>query len=260
MANANRQALLTSFKQLSNFAARIGADKEAATFQTLHDRLQSEKLSAKDVEADAWHARAFIAMKIARLANTGQPQAAQISSEFSKLKESLSSALFPTKPGKPPETQVAGLAGNKESTTVVGDPAAAPEIAKQVLDTALQFSNAIFRGDFRAAYNLCSTELRARISLKRLTTDLAKSDNQFGGPAVRCVVERINWLYADQPSQLTPNSHTNWPKDMPKQNKRATVVAFWFTHPNENRGRWTALWVSQENGDYRIAKYNQFLQ
>jgi hypothetical protein len=222
--------------------------------------LNSEKLSAKDVEADAWHARAFIAMKIARLANTGQPQAAQVSSEFSKLKESLSAALFPTKPGKPAETQVAGLAGNKESTTVVGDPAAAADIARRALETANQFSNAVFRTDFQAAYNLCATELRARTSLKRFTADLAKSDNQFGGSAVRCVIERINWLFADLPSQQIPNSHTKWPKDMPKQNKRAIVVVFWFTHPKENQGRWTALWISEENGDYRIAKINQFLQ
>jgi len=158
------------------------------------------------------------------------------------------------------ETDISGLAGNDESTTVLGDPKSAKQIAKQSLGVVTRFSKAVFKQDIETAYGLCANELRTSKSVKRLVTELQKADAQFGGPAVDLMIERITWIYADEPSRQRSNSDGQWPKDTPKTNKRALVCTFWFTDKEEQRGRSVFFWVTEEAEGYRIAKFNQYLQ
>lgn len=159
-----------------------------------------------------------------------------------------------------PEKYITGLAGNDEETGVRGDPKDAKKIARQSLDVVTRFSKAVFKQDLETAYGLCANELRTWMSVKRLFTELQKADAQFGGPAVDFVIERVAWIYADEPSRQCSNSDGQWPKDTPKSNKRATVGTFWFTNPKEQQGRWVFFWVTEEAEGYRIAKFNQYLQ
>ena len=159
-----------------------------------------------------------------------------------------------------PETDIKGLAGNKESTSVLGDPKDAKKIAKQSLDVVQRFSKAVFKQDIETAYGLCANELRTWMSVKRLVTELQKADSEFGGPPVDLMVERITWIYADEPSRQRGNSDGQWPKDTPKPNKRALVGTFWYTDQKKQKGRWVFFWVTEEAEGYRIAKFSQYWQ
>jgi hypothetical protein len=161
---------------------------------------------------------------------------------------------------KIPETDIVGLAGNDNSTTVLGDPKDARTIAKRSIDLVQRFSRAVFKQDLETAYGLCANELRTWMSVKRLFTELQKADEQFGGPAVDLMIERITWIYADEASRQRANSNGDWPKDTPKSNKRALVGAFWFTDKAKEHGRSAFFWVTEEADGYRIARFKQYVQ
>jgi len=244
---------------MADFSEKLGADKEAATFRKLHTGFASRELPTKQIQEEAWKAKAFVAFKAVRIAKSS-PDGTDISKELSRLGIALSEALFPPAPGKPPETYVKGLAGNDETTLVIGVLDDAANIAKRAISVVQEFSSSIFKRDLGRAHDLCADELRRWMTPKRFQGALAKADGQFGGAAVECVVERLNLLYADEAARQITNKQGFWPKDTPKTNKRATVGAFWFTHPAERRGRWVALWVTEQEDGYRIAKFQQHLQ
>lgn len=158
-----------------------------------------------------------------------------------------------------PEKQIRLILGNKESTSVFGDPMAAKEIARCCVDVVDGFSKAVFRGDIETAYGLCTNELRTWMSVKRFVTILEKADSAFDGPAVDWVLEYVGAIWADEGARAQTSSE-GWPKDTPKSNRRGTVCAFWFTNREENEGRWIFFYVTEEAGGYRIAKFNQYLQ
>jgi hypothetical protein len=159
-----------------------------------------------------------------------------------------------------PETYIDGLAGNDETTGVLGDTKNAGKIAQKSLEVVRRFSTAVRKQDLETAYGLCAKELRTWMSVERFFTELQKADAQFGGPVVDFMIERITWIYADEPSRQRANSDGQWPKDTPRANKRALVGAFWFTDPKQRQGRWAFLWVTEERKGYRIAKFSQYLQ
>ncbi|MGN6555950.1 MAG: hypothetical protein ACTHLW_19760 [Verrucomicrobiota bacterium] len=177
--------------------------------------------------------------------------------EFDRCSRAVSDAFFPP---EYPETEIVGLAGNKETTTVIGDPTGAKAIAKSSLDAVRQFSKAVFKQDMETAYKLCANELRAAMSVEQFVAGLKRSDSRFGGPAIDMVVERITWIYGDAGSRKKSNASGDWPKDTPKPNKRALVGTFWFVEKSQKRGRWVFFWVTEEAEGYRIAKFMQYLQ
>ena len=185
----------------------------------------------------------------------------KLNAEFSALRQRLEDALEQPKPAAFPETDVQGLAGNKEFTRVYGDSKNAPAIAKSAMDVVQCFSAAVFKLDIETAYALCANELRNWMSVKRFISDLEKADQRFGGRADECKIERIASIEADENvRQKRGNNNGDWPKDTPRTNKRAIVGTFWFTNLAKNEGRWVMLWVTEAAEGYRIAKFNQYLQ
>lgn len=156
--------------------------------------------------------------------------------------------------------------GRPYKTHVVGDVSAAPEVARQALELAQRFGDAVAAQDFGAAHALCATELRAKRSVEQLAADLREYDTKFGGladgPAIAYEHDNISWLYADEPSRLLPDAEAKWPKEMPNSRKRAKVIGFMVTRrtPEGTCGRSIGLWVSEEAGGYRVAKFTQYDQ
>lgn len=203
-------------------------------------------LSLRDRVLDVWH--------------EPRPGMKKHADELDRVFRAWGDVIYPPEKPNEAEADIVGLAGNKEPTTVVGDPKAARKIARQSLDAVRRFSKAVFAQDIETAYGHCANELRTRLNAKRFVTELQKADAEFGGPAVDLKVERITWIYADDASRQRSNSNGDWPKDTPKSNKRALIGAFWFTNKKEQRGRWIFFWVTEEADGYRIAKFNQYLQ
>ena len=158
-----------------------------------------------------------------------------------------------------PKTQIIGLAGNDESTNVLGDPKDAHKIAAATLDVVKQFVEAIIKQDVETAYGLCANELRGWMSIKRFVSALDESDTEFEGKPIEFSVESITWIFCDDSSRQSSNKEFEWPKDTPNPNKRSFVQG-WITHLKNSEGdfgRQIEFWVTEETEGYRIAKFKQ---
>jgi hypothetical protein len=189
-----------------------------------------------------------------------RPGMRRYAEELDRAFRALDDLIYPPIHPNVPHAEIVGLAGNKDRTSVLGDPKDAKMIAKQSLDVVKRFSKAVFNQDVETAYALCANELKSWMSVKRFVTELQKADARFGGPAVELVVERITWIYADEASRKRSNSDGDWPKDTPKPNKRALVGGFWFNDKKKKRGRSAFFWVTEEAEGYCIAKFDQYIQ
>jgi len=261
--SANFGQLLVALENIEKFSRELGVAKDAEAFQKLRRQLEARK-SSKSLEEAVFKARGVAAFSVTRLI-AKQPWDTEKKKlkekEFFRLRQELDDALMPPEPAFFPETEIQGLADNDEFTKVWGDPKEAKAIAGHAMDTVNRFSAAVFGDDIETAYGLCANELRGWMSVKRFITELDKADRQYGGKAVKCKIERVAHIEADAISrEKSGNSRGNWPKDTPKSNKRATIGAFWFTKPEENRGRWVFFWITEEADGYRIAKFTQYLQ
>ncbi len=177
--------------------------------------------------------------------------------EFERTSKALWDAMFPT---DYPETEISGLAGNAESTTVIGDTKDAKKIAQHCLDIAQKFSAAVFKQDLASAYDFCASEFKSTTSQQEFVSSLKRANSRYGGPAVDWSVECITWIYADAKSRKKSNTSGDWPKLTPKPNKRAIVIGFWHVNKEQKRGRSICFWVTEEGDGYRIAKFKQYLQ
>jgi len=158
-----------------------------------------------------------------------------------------------------PQTKIAGLAGNDESTNVLGDPKDAKKIADATLDVVKRFTEAVIKQDIEAAYGLCANELRCWMSVQRFVSALDESNAEFNGKPLEFNVENITWIFCDDLSRQGSGKDFEWPKDTPKPNKRAVVYG-WITDLKNNDGefgRQIEFWVTEEAEGYRIAKFRQ---
>jgi hypothetical protein len=265
MPAPNREAVLNALTDFIALGRNVGLPKVVRPLQRFEFEFQTAKPTLKVLQGPIHElsSAAFITIRervydMSR--DKPRPGMKKHSEELFRAMSALQDVIFPPNNPEIPETEIIGLAGNKESTTVRGDPKRAKRIANQSLDVIQRFSKAVFKQDIGTAYGLCANELRAWMTVKRLFTELQKADAELGGPAVDLIVERITLIYADEASRQRSNSDGRWPKDTPKSNKRALVGTFWLTDKKQQHGRWVFFWVTEEAEGYRIAKFNQYLQ
>lgn len=263
MPKPNQEVVLKALTDFVSVGRNVGLPKTSV--QPLEQFLadfQTSKPTLKILQGPLHSAYsvAFIAIRN-RVYDMGKdkprPGMQKQNQDFDKASRALSDAIFPP---AYPETEVVGLAGNKETTTVIGDTKTAKEIARQSLDVISRFSMAVFKKDVELAYKLCANEFRASMSIKQFVEGLSKADAKFGGSAIDLIVEQITWIYADDASRKKSNSSGDWPKETPKPNKRVLVATFWLTDKKQKSGRWVFFWVTEEDKGYRIAKFKQYLQ
>src|SRR4051812_26184637 len=142
--------------------------------------------------------------------------------------------------------------GTRTDTFVLGDLAEAKRIAEHALDVATRFSEAVIRQDPEAAYQYCADEWKKAAPLKKCIAELHKADEKYAGKPVAWRPERITWIYAEPTWREESNKEGDWPKDTPKQNKRALVGGSWTTGRTEQgeSGRSVFFWVTEQTDGY----------
>ena len=94
--SANYEQLLTEMQSVAAFAKRVGAKKEAATFEKLHSKLLANKKSSKALEEEVFDARGMASFWIpSHISKSKLDTAAKerLNAEFSALKQKLDEAL-----------------------------------------------------------------------------------------------------------------------------------------------------------------------
>lgn len=264
MPRPSQEAVLKALDDFISFGREIGLSKSVQPLEPFVTEFRTTKPTLKILEGKVYpllcHSFSALQDRVLDTWRNPRPGMKKHEKKLHSTYNALFHLIFPPKHANVAQTEMAGLAGNKESTSVLGDPKDAKQIAKQSLELVQRFSKAVFKQDIEEAYVLCANELRQNMSVKQFVNKLDWANSHYGGPAVDLAVERITWIYADAASRKRSNADGDWPKETPKPNKRALVGTFWFTAPKEKRGRWAFFWVTEETGGYRIAKFKQYLQ
>jgi hypothetical protein len=262
MPSANKEAVQKALKDFIALGRAVGLPKVVLPLEKFLAEFENTKPTLKILQGPvhAAFSKAFLAIR-EKVYDMGmdkpRPGMKEHNQEFDRAARAFSDAIFPP---AFVETEVVGLAGNKKSTTVIGDPKDAKAIAKQSLDVIQKFSDAVFQQDLGAAYKLCANEWRTNMSIEQFAASLKSADSKYGGAAVDLIMEYITWIYADADARKKSNSDGDWPKETPKQNKRSLVGGFWLTDKKQKSGRSVFFWITEEAEGYRIAKFKQYLQ
>lgn len=264
MPRPNQDAVLKALEDFISFGREIGLPKAIEPIEAFAIELRITKPTRSLLEDKLYPilCQSFTGLQD-RVVDTRRKPRPGMKKHEARLYDTynvLFDIIFPPKHADLEQTEIIGLAGNKESTSVLGDTKEAKGIAKASLDVVCRFSKAVFKLDIESAYKLCANELRCIMSVEQFVATLKRADSRFGGAAVELVVEHIPWIYADAASRKRSNVDGDWPKETPKPNKRALVGTFWFVDKSQKRGRSVFFWITEEAEGFRIAKFKQYLQ
>lgn len=248
-------------KRIDELAAALELVKEHANADSVR-ALFAELVSCKTTEEIRIKLRGVQSMLVSvyERGDTWPPD------EFTQLRNSLvdaftnlCTALAPTS-AKKSETSSGTYAGYKV-TYVEGKPADAERIAKGATELAHRFESRLIARDYESAYAMISTPVRDSMPLKRFIANHEGEVRKFGNELpVAFEVQEIRRIYADAASQSVGNTQGEWPKQMPRNQKRATIQVFVTTLQDPNpTGCWSFLWVCEESvGEFRIAKFSYY--
>lgn len=170
----------------------------------------------------------------------------------------LRDALDPPEPPLP-TMAVTTFAGSEfveaKDTAYIGDPEAVQSIFEQSVAVVRRHTEAIGRGDYAAAYEYLAADTRSWMSLKRFQTAHEEATKRYFGPPLSFQIGGFAPILADETARKKSTPEQGWPKSSDKPNRRAKMNGFWF-RDQENHGCYGTFWITEEAGEYRIAKFN----
>jgi hypothetical protein len=183
-----------------------------------------------------------------------------LAKQYGGISVALLNVIYPPEP-KLPEMDITGFAGSEhvkdKKVTYNGEAIGVRSIVESSVVLVRRYSEALGSGDFEAAYALTDSGLRAWMSLPRFIGDHERAAEEFYGPALEFHIGRVNYVYADETARKKSNtSEEGWPKGTVKENRRAWVSGFWIRDRAAKTGCGGTLWIAEEAGEYRIAKFN----
>jgi hypothetical protein len=180
------------------------------------------------------------------------------SAEFERVFGMAGEALYPSEP-EWPRVDLSRFAGveflKTKDTAYQGTPEGVRPIVEHSITTVRRHTEAVSRGDFRTAYEDTGADLRAWMSLKRFETAHKDASASYGGPPLEFQIDGFSFVLADDQARKKSTGGEGWPKKTPKENRRAMLTGFWF-RDRERHGCYGSFWITEESGEYRIAKFD----
>ncbi|HEY1174249.1 MAG TPA: hypothetical protein VGH19_22980 [Verrucomicrobiae bacterium] len=173
----------------------------------------------------------------------------------------LRDALDPEPPeaAEPPRLDTSAFIGGElvkeKSAPYAGDPALARVIFEQSVALVRRHTEALGRGDFAGAYEDLNAKLKEAMSLKRFEAVHAEASERYSGPPSSFGIEHLMLILADEQSRKKTTQAQGWPKDSEKETRRVKVIGFWY-RKEQQYGCYGTFWITEEAGNYRIAKFS----
>jgi hypothetical protein len=178
--------------------------------------------------------------------------------EFSRVFAMLTDALYPPEP-EWPRLDVSGFAGSDyvktRDTAYRGDPAAVRSVFERSVAMVCRHTEAVSRGDFQSAYDDAGADLKAWMSLKKFETTHKEASSRYGGSPMEFQIDGFAFVLADEQARKKSTKDEGWPKTTPKETRRAKLTGFWI-RDGERHGCHGSFWITEESGEYRIAKFD----
>jgi hypothetical protein len=160
-----------------------------------------------------------------------------------------------------PETDISHLPASQhvqhKGVYVRGDPAALPAIVQRSIEFALRYSQILGSGDLQAAYALTDSGLQSAMTFEQFEQEHQDAQREFGGPALEFQIERFAFVLTDSAARNKSNtSHEGWHKGTAKENRRCRLIGFWVRNRQNNSGCRGSMWLSEQDGDNRLANFD----
>lgn len=254
-------SVLKTLREAVDFTRKVGAKEEAAVLEEFHKRFQTEKPTLKLLRGIVQDAMNQACLKIESVlldeCRDPRPGMELLVEEHERIWVAYPDLTYP----KPPETDISEFAGSKHVQEKMvryhGDLAGVRPIVERSIDFVRRYSRIIGSGDFKAAYALTDSGLRAWMSYKRFVGDHERAARLYRGSALEFHIYRVNYVLADDAARKKSNTSVEgWPKGTAKETRRGAIGGFWIRDRAAQTGCDGTLWIAEENNDYRIAKFN----
>ena len=264
MPSPDSNAVLHVLREAADFANRVDLKQDAAAFEEFHTRFQTEKPTLKALRRSLEPVRNEFAIRIrgSLYDDSRNPRRGMKSlvEQYERISVALLDVIYPPEP-KSPEMNITGFAGSEhvkhKTAAFEGDSSGVRRIVESSIILVRRYSRVLGSGDFEAAYALTDSGLRAWMSLQRFTADHERAAREFHGPVLEFRIDRFNHIFADDAARKkSKTSAEGWPKGTPKANRRGAVCGFWIRDRAAQTGCGGTLWIAEETGKYRIARFS----
>jgi hypothetical protein len=157
------------------------------------------------------------------------------------------------------DIDITGLLGSehvqRKQVDCWGDPAEFRSIVERTIAFVRNYSETLGGGDLSAAYALTGASLRERMDFDKFVQVHEEAEREFHGPALEYLIEMFVYVLTDETSRNNPKDR-GWHKNIPRAVRRARIIGFWIRDRSDNSGCRGRLWITEEDGEYRIADFD----
>lgn len=239
---------------------RIATDADAAPLDVILKRLETEKLTFKELRGPGYDVMNRIGGRLDRILfdefrNVRPGMDAHVE-EVGRIWPSFIRVLYPPAFEDIDISGCAGCEALKEKTTGYrGDPQKVRPVVERSIEVIQRYSACIGRGDFDSAYQLTAAGLRAWMNPKRFVTEHEQAAKTYGGLPQDYLIYRFQFVYSDDAARRKSTADEGWPKTTPKEERRSCVTGFWICNRAAQTGCAGGFLISEEQDEYRIAKF-----
>jgi hypothetical protein len=265
MQRRDPKAIATALEGYVSFLSEFGdGENDILKFREFIRRFEQEKFTKQLFQEmvsfrDGVHSK--IRMRFLEHCCLPNKNDEQTQKEYYRVLNILGAAINPPEP-KSTMMDISEFAGAKnvetKTTEYAGDSNGVRQVVERSLELVKNYSEAIGRGDFEAAYRLTGAGLQDWMTLKRFIGAHEKAAREFDGPALQFNVEAFQFVLADDTARKKSTAEEGWPKKTTKEARRSRLLGFWIRDKAANTGCGGAFWITEENNDYRIAKFEFF--
>ena len=268
MIQKDPKAICHGLKEYISFFSEFGDDNaDIPRFGEFISRFEKEKITKGLLEdlvnfRDAVHNRISLQIRGSGTRCLPGKDSNQTVSEYYRVLNVLGTALNPPKP-KPAKMDISGFAGAKnvetKTTEYEGDPNGVRLVVERSLELVKNYSEAVGRGDFEAAHRLTGAGLQEWMTFKKFLGAHEKAATEYGGPALEFHVDSFLIVLADDTARKSA-AVGDWPKTTLKEVRRSKLIGFWIRDKAAQTGCWGSFYITEENKEYRVAKFEFFTQ
>lgn len=249
---------------LIEFGKRVGVPASVVELDRIRVEFQTKKPTLKRLQSEVRDA-----VDEAQLRIKGQVLDAGLDTK--RGKEALAQEMYRVFDGiedviYPPEfieeeMSTAGFKGAKfveaDSVRYMGNPSSVRNIFERSVQLVRNYTSLVGEGNLTQAYKFISPELAERLNFKRFTGEHERASRRYGGSPREFLISSFGWIFPDEESRNNVEvGRICWPRHVQNSVRRATVFGFWVCDPKSRKGCNGGFWITEHDGEFRIAKFN----
>jgi hypothetical protein len=260
MSTPDYNKLRKVLQEAADLTRRIATTADAAPLEAICKRLETEKLTFKELRGPVDEAMNRAGTRLDRILfdenRDVRPGMDSHVDEAGRIWPSFIRVIYPP---AFEDIDISGCAGcntlKEKIAGYRGDPQMVRPVVERSIEIIQKYSACIGRGDFGAAYQLTAAGLRARMSPKRFVTEHEQAGKTYGGLPQDYLIYRFQFVYSDDAARRKSTADEGWSKTTPKDERRSCVTGFWICNRATQTGCAGGFLISEEHDEYRIAKF-----